>query len=127
MKYEDLKIWYKNHRQQIIFGFCFALIFLVGFGSGRAEKEYRKEVRPKQLQLNNTIQTTPPPAVPAASPVPVTTGMTTSANCIVKGNISGQNKIYHVKGGSFYERTQAEQCFATEQEAVAAGFRKSSR
>lgn len=56
--------------------------------------------------------TTPPPA---------------SLNCPVKGNISSKNKIYHIKGGAFYDRTQEEMCFQTEAEAIAAGFIKSTR
>lgn len=45
----------------------------------------------------------------------------------IKGNISSKSKIYHVPGGSFYDRTQEEICFTTEQEAINAGFVKSSR
>jgi hypothetical protein len=45
----------------------------------------------------------------------------------IKGNIGSSGKIYHVPGGSFYTRTDAEKCFVTEADAVAAGFRKSSR
>ncbi|KMJ60216.1 nuclease [Bacillus sp. LL01] len=49
-------------------------------------------------------------------------------NCTVKGNISSSGeKIYHVKTGAFYERTIPEECFDTEKEAEAAGFRKSKR
>ncbi len=50
------------------------------------------------------------------------------ANCsAIKGNVSGNNKTYHVPGGSFYDRTTPEMCFSTEAEAQAAGFNKSSR
>ncbi len=45
----------------------------------------------------------------------------------IKGNVSSSGKIYHLPGGAFYNRTVAEICFASEQEAKAAGFRKSSR
>ncbi len=51
----------------------------------------------------------------------------TSADCFVKGNVSKDSKIYHVLGGSFYNRVKPEQCFQTEAEAQAAGFRKSTR
>ena len=54
-----------------------------------------------------------------------------SASCSnpqIKGNINSRGeKIYHVPGGMYYEQTKAEQMFCTEEEAVAAGFRKSSR
>lgn len=41
----------------------------------------------------------------------------------IKGNQSSM--IYHVPGGQYYERTNAEECFRTEAAAVAAGYRKS--
>lgn len=50
-----------------------------------------------------------------------------SGECPIKGNISGNNKIYHIIGGAFYERTQEEMCFNSETEAQSAGFIKSSR
>lgn len=40
----------------------------------------------------------------------------------IKGNAN--SGIYHVPGASFYTRTKPEQCFATEAEAIAAGYRK---
>ncbi len=43
----------------------------------------------------------------------------------IKGN--AQSKIYHVPGGDFYAKTKPEECFATEEEAAAAGYRKSKR
>lgn len=56
---------------------------------------------------------------------------TQSANCKIKGNINSKgDRIYHVVGGESYERTRidtraGERWFCTEQEAVAAGWRKS--
>lgn len=55
------------------------------------------------------------------------TTTTSGSTCPIKGNISGKNKIYHVSGGAFFDRTQEEMCFQTEAEAEAAGFTKSSR
>jgi micrococcal nuclease len=53
---------------------------------------------------------------------------------VIKGNISTTTgeKIYHVPGGEFYDRTvidesAGERWFCTEAEAVAAGWRKSKR
>jgi LysM repeat protein len=55
-------------------------------------------------------------------------------DCVIKGNISvvTGEKIYHVPGGAFYEVTvirpeYGERWFCTEDEAVAAGWRKSER
>jgi hypothetical protein len=55
-----------------------------------------------------------------------------SKNCKdpkIKGNLTTYNgeKIYHVPGGQFYDRTDAEEMFCTEQEAQDAGYRKSER
>lgn len=53
--------------------------------------------------------------------------------CPIKGNITAKGeKIYHVPGGAFYERTvieldQGERFFCTAAEAEAAGWRASTR
>lgn len=53
------------------------------------------------------------------------------ANCRIKGNISSSgDRIYHIPGGEFYERTvitgnRGEMMFCSEQEAQAAGWRRS--
>lgn len=50
------------------------------------------------------------------------------SNPTIKGNINSKgDKIYHVPGGQFYDKTKAETMFCTEQEAEAAGYRKSQR
>ncbi|MBP1745195.1 MAG: nucH [Firmicutes bacterium] len=51
-----------------------------------------------------------------------------AATGLIKGNINSEGeKIYHVPGGDYYEKTVPEQWFNTEEEAQAAGFRKSKR
>lgn len=55
-----------------------------------------------------------------------------SDGCLIKGNISSGGKIYHIPGGAYYEKTvidttSGERWFCTEADAVAAGWRKSSR
>lgn len=46
----------------------------------------------------------------------------------IKGNINTFNqKIYHIPGGFFYNSVKAEEMFYTEEEAKAAGYRKSKR
>ncbi len=46
----------------------------------------------------------------------------------IKGNINSKGeKIYHVPGGQFYDKTQPEAWFFTEEEARAAGYRPSKR
>ena len=55
-------------------------------------------------------------------------------DCPVKGNIARRTgeRVYHVPGGAYYERTQidpsrGERCFASEAQARAAGWRRSKR
>lgn len=49
-----------------------------------------------------------------------------SNKCLIKGNINRENKkIYHVPKGKYYEQTQPEKWFCTEQQAIDAGFKKS--
>ncbi|ALS27450.1 thermonuclease family protein [Paenibacillus cisolokensis] len=49
----------------------------------------------------------------------------TCENPRIKGNINSRgDKIYHMPDGRHYEQTKAEMMFCTEEEAVAAGFRK---
>ena len=43
----------------------------------------------------------------------------------IKGN--GDSGIYHAPGGAYYDVTNPEECFATEADAVAAGYRASER
>ena len=56
-----------------------------------------------------------------------------SSRCPIKGNLGrGGERIYHVPGGQYYGRTKIDQSkgerwFCTEEEATAAGGRKSSR
>jgi hypothetical protein len=47
----------------------------------------------------------------------------------IKGNINSRKKtmIYHAPGGYYYDRTKPEKCFISEQDAKAAGFRRSKR
>ncbi len=45
----------------------------------------------------------------------------------IKGNINNKgDKIYHLPGGNFYDKTIAEMMFCTEKEAQESGFRRSS-
>lgn len=70
-----------------------------------------------------------PTAMPSASP---TVGVTCPP-CCIKGNISSTGaKIYHVPGGQFYGRTiigdrPGDRWFCSEEDARAAGWRKSQR
>jgi len=62
------------------------------------------------------------------SPQPETTETSTSGTGKIKGNINSKGeKIYHMPGGAYYDRTDPEVWFSTEEEAQAAGFRRSKR
>jgi micrococcal nuclease len=51
-----------------------------------------------------------------------------SDECKIKGNLSSSgDKIYHIPGGAYYDVTEAEKYFCSEEEAKEAGFRKSKR
>lgn len=55
-------------------------------------------------------------------------GNTCPAGYPIKGNQSSSGEwIYHVPGGAYYDRTNPEECFATERDARDAGYRKSQR
>ena len=141
-----MKSWMQEHKPEILTGFGFVLMFLIGFGTGHRQTPLQREklTNPASKQ-NYTIKSTTTTAqtgleTPTDALGETTTTQTKSTQtkatatkpkvageCIVKGNISATSKIYHVAGGAFYARTKAEQCFNTEAEAQAAGFRKSSR
>ncbi|GKU80845.1 thermonuclease family protein [Niallia sp. NCCP-28] len=46
-----------------------------------------------------------------------------SKECLIKGNITADDKIYHTPDSPWYKQTKAEKMFCTEKEAKAAGFR----
>lgn len=52
--------------------------------------------------------------------------------CAIKGNLSDSGRVFHLPGGAFYERTRideasGERWFCSPEEAVAAGWRPSTR
>lgn len=51
-----------------------------------------------------------------------------AGNGLIKGNINSKGeKIYHLPGGAYYDKTIPEKWFKTEQEAKEAGFRPSNK
>ena len=134
LTYEEIKNWWgeKENKNKVVIAFGFVLIFIVGFGTGRYERGIRRD----SYKPNYTTQAAKKPAVLGAQTdaagqamaADTTTTTAKSASCIIKGNISAAGKkIYHIKGGAFYDRVKPEQCFKTQAEAIAAGFVKSSR
>ena len=131
--------WLKKHQQKIALGVGYALVFLLAFGLGKITTsipnppEIVIEEPTFDLQPNSTPQVE---GTQVEAVEPAETAAETSSTLApvdgecpgkIKGNIGSSGKIYHVPGGSFYDRTIAELCFATEADAKAAGFRASSR
>ncbi len=88
------------------------------------------------LESTNKTPVAKPTLKPSPTKKPTETKKPTStkppaANQIkgkIKGNISSSGeKIYHVPGGAFYDKTIAEEYFDTEAEAQEAGYRRSKR
>ena len=134
MNYKNIKntlddAW-TEYKPKVILIAVLIVIFISGYGAGRGERNGTKPVR---RQLNYTTNTT---ARPSPSPTKITknvspkisnTNRQSTAECHIKGNVGSGKKTYHIPGGAFYNRTNAELCFNTEEEAQAAGFTKSSR
>ena len=76
------------------------------------------------LKACQKVNETPPPVAPTPTPPPAPT------DCVIKGNINWEGeKIYHLPGCASYDRTKidesrGERWFCSEEEAVAAGWRK---
>jgi len=155
LDYGKIKVWAIDHKKEFILAGCFVIVFFVGFGTGKFDKDAKRKQQIEKTNLNySKNQQTPQknnlgggelvPAVPevlgtaeqvvekqspvVAQPLKTTTVTAKTEKCYIKGNIgSGGSKIYHMPGGAFYERTNPEMCFDTEAEAQTAGFRKSQR
>jgi len=85
-----------------------------------ADNDFKTESTPKK-------SSTPAPAPSPSSTLKSDTS-TSTGKCNIKGNISSSGeKIYHVRGGQFYDVTQAEEMFCSTQEAENAGYRASMR
>ena len=138
ISYEEIKDRVDEYKPRLVYAGCLVLMFLIGFGSGNAWGPDQKQknqtqtqskyttTAPQNKEISKEADTKPEPVEETKTATPNAT--TTSKTCTtIKGNIGNGTKIYHVPGGSFYERTQEEMCFATEAEAQAAGYKKSSR
>jgi hypothetical protein len=129
-----------NQQQPILLLIGYILIAGLAFSLGRLTGPSTPPpeivVEEAFVPLNNTLENSigQSQTEPVLTPTPAAGGTQSGGNdsdCAVgqiKGNIgSGNSRVYHLPGGSFYNRTEAEMCFNTEAEALAAGFRKSTR
>lgn len=94
-----------------------------GIGIWSVETYAQEEKKNKQQQKSKTTAQKPQPKQQPASK--------SESGCSdpkIKGNINSKGeKIYHVPGGAYYDRTIPEEWFCTEAEAQAAGYRASMR
>ncbi|HEX3095544.1 MAG TPA: hypothetical protein VHQ20_00305 [Patescibacteria group bacterium] len=122
----------------LIAAVCLVAVFSAGFGVGKssvgggsgnsaAEKRSLNYTTPagdgqndnsnqNKAQTNSKTNTKATSAAAIAAVDP--------NNCYIKGS---KSKTYHMPGGAFYARTTPAACFGSEEEAVAAGYKKSSR
>ncbi|MFC6152946.1 hypothetical protein [Nocardioides yefusunii] len=83
----------------------------------------KKKTPMKTPQAPRIPQAPQPPKAGGGSVIP--SGWDCPSSHPIKGN--GNSMIFHVPSGSFYSRTNPEECFASESDAWAAGYRKSQR
>lgn len=120
----------KTHQSKIVLTIGFLLTAMLGFGLGKIStvRLNAPEVKVEQAfdsPINNSQNS---PTVQSAVTQNANLSGKLDCKAKIKGNINTKGeRIYHVLGGAFYARTNPEMCFNTEAEALAAGFRKSSR
>ncbi len=99
-----------------------------GHCSACPDNQYCLAGTPRQAQAQP--QETKKPSGQARPGVPPQEAWTCPTTDPIKGNFttySGERCIYHVPGGQFYGKTKPERCYATGDEAVKDGCRRSKR
>lgn len=99
---------------------CFMAVFAAGFGVGK-NSNYSNYTT-NTINSTNSVNTNSSENTNDTKDHNNT--ITNTATCNIKGS---KSKIYHIPGGTFYNRTTAAVCFNTEEEAQAAGYTKSSK
>ncbi len=134
MNYKNFKDKVLEYKPQILYAGATILVFVLGYGTGKGLEQAKWKSKQAALEYPNYTTSKGAGANKEAegdtSNLP---GATTAVaqkdadpKCIIKGNISSKNKkIYHVASGRFYKTVKPEQCFATEEAAKQAGFKKS--
>lgn len=130
----NLKNFLKTHQQRLVFAISLCLMAGLGFSLGQITAS---EVKPPEIRveeafapLNNSSESGPNQSSANNKTQAKATLNTNNGDLDckgqIKGNISGTNKIYHLPGGSSYNKTKPEACFDTEAQAISAGFRKAN-
>jgi hypothetical protein len=127
---DRIKNFIKSRQQPIILVVGYVLVAGLGFGLGQisASSYQPPEIRVEEAFLPPNHSSENPTNQLSTIPSGQTPVKPQGLDCAgqIKGNIGSKGeKVYHMPGGSFYNRTTPEACFGTEAEAVAAGFRKS--
>jgi hypothetical protein len=127
----EIKNYLKTYQQIIVLFIGYLLVAGLGFSLGRltynAQAAPEIKVEEAFAPLNNTLENATNQSSIVPNPTPSASNQDLNCSGQIKGNIgSGGSKVYHLPGGSFYNRTKPEACFANEAEAKAAGFRPSS-
>jgi len=127
-----------GRRSIVVAAAIFALLLLAGLLSRRPVPLSPQPTPPPISQPMHTPEP-PPVVVPEPSQPSEEQGcpngcQSLKPQCVIKGNISLKDgeRIYHLPGQDFYEKTivspeKGEKWFCTEEEAVAAGWRKARR
>nr|DAS13205.1 MAG TPA: SNc [Caudoviricetes sp.] len=87
------------------------------------EAAHKAREENKGLWAENTCagDATKPAYSPAPTPQPQ---QQSQGACVIKGNIGRNGKIYHMPGQKYYNKTNPEAIFCSEEEAQNAGFRR---
>lgn len=100
--------------------------------AGDSAAEEKLGIWANNICVEESAPTTIAEPEPVANQPSIVEPQQTEELCLIKGNISyyGGKKIYHVPGQKYYSVTQineaaGERWFCTEEEAIAAGWRKS--
>ncbi|HTL39602.1 MAG TPA: hypothetical protein VL306_02210 [Methylomirabilota bacterium] len=120
----------KTHQQKIVILIGFLLVAAISFAIGRATafKYSAPEIKVEQAFTSPTNYSPNVAGIQSEAVTnPTTTTTSSPLSCV--GLIKGTSSlIYHVPGDAFYDRTTKPiRCFNTEEEAIAAGFRKSTK
>ena len=119
------------------------LVLLSKCGSKQTATETPQSVETMVMLLMSHTPTATVTPIPTDTPVPTNTSMTItntpkptscaspSCGCVIKGNINSEGKkIYHCPNSPNYNETEinktGERYFCTEQEAIDAGFERTS-
>lgn len=110
--------FFRTHETKLLLALSFVSVFILGFFTGRIDawNNLKPEISITKSDTNSTIFN---------SGVQLDVLGQTNSACSVKGNAA--SKIYHMPGGAYFTTLRSPVCFASEQEAQAAGFRKSQR